>query len=348
MALLDNTLNLFLLAAPWLLLGLLLAGLIRAWIPEELMTRWLGGSGLWQVTKAALLGAPIPLCSCGVVPAALSLRRSGASKGSTMSFLIATPETGVDSVAISYALLGPFMALLRPIAALTSAIGVGIATNIVDQRASRTPDQHEHPPQATCCHCEDSPAPAAGWLQGVGDGLRYAVTDILDEIVPWMIAGLLIAGAVLTLVPPTALAEAGSGIIAKVVIFAMGIPMYICATASTPLAASLLLAGISPGTVLVFLLAGPATNIATLGIVRREFGKAIFLTYFVGMAVSSIGLGMVVDYLVQTYAINIAAQIGTSATLFPSWFQVACLIVLLFLTLRPLRRLIFDKVSRAV
>lgn len=132
-ALLGNTLELFLDAAPWLLLGLAAAGLIKAWIPDALIVRWLGGKGSWPVVKAAFIGAPLPLCSCGVLPAALALRRSGASKGATVSFLVATPETGVDSVAISYAMLGPLMAVVRPIAAILSAIFTGLLATLVPE-----------------------------------------------------------------------------------------------------------------------------------------------------------------------------------------------------------------------
>ncbi|MBF0256595.1 MAG: permease, partial [Gammaproteobacteria bacterium] len=148
----DNFLHLSLEAAPWLLLGFVAAGLIKAWIPAGLLNRWLGGSGLWPVTKAALIGAPLPLCSCGVLPAALGLHRSGASKGSTVSFLISTPETGVDSVALSYVMLGPVMAVIRPVAAVLSAIATGLLAGQVADRAARR-EAESKPSMAPSASC---------------------------------------------------------------------------------------------------------------------------------------------------------------------------------------------------
>lgn len=343
-----NTLGLVLDAAPWLLFGLILAGLIKAFVPLETMQRWLGGKGLWAVTKAAIIGAPLPLCSCGVIPAALGLRRAGASREATLSFLIATPETGADSVAITYALMGPFMTVVRPVAAVSSAIAVGLASGIADLVAParmRTPQPS--PAEVPACGCSQgesgscataaAPTVAPDRGKALAAGLRYAFVDLYDEIFLWMAVGLLMAGAVLTLVPDSALAGLGSGMGAKLAVLLVGIPMYICATASTPVAASLLLAGVSPGTVLVFLLAGPATNIATLGIVRREFGVPVFVIYLLAMAVVSILLGVLTDHLAQLYQIDARTQISQSTQLLPLWLQSFSALFLLALGIRPLR-----------
>jgi uncharacterized membrane protein YraQ (UPF0718 family) len=346
-ALLHNVVALSLDAAPWLLLGLVLAGLIRALLPTDLAQRWLGGNGAWPITKAALIGAPIPICSCGVVPTALSLRRAGASKGSTLSFLIATPETGVDSVAVTYALMGPFMAVARPLASILTAIGVGLSVGAVERR-ERGQAPAAGAPGSPCCR--KTQAAAAAVETGPGNlmsGLRYAFSDLYDNIVVWLLIGLAVAGAVVTFVPPSLLAEAGSGLLAKVVMFLAGIPMYICATASTPLAASLLLAGVSPGTVLVFLLAGPATNLGTIGIVRREFGGPVAAAYLAGLAVFSIGAGIAVDGLISILSVDIAAQLAEGRHLFPHWFRVSAALVLLGAAVRPVREPLFDWLSRA-
>lgn len=344
----SNTLGLILDAAPWLLFGLILAGLIKAFVPLEVMERWLGGRGLWAVTKAAIVGAPLPLCSCGVIPAALGLRRAGASREATLSFLIATPETGVDSVAITYALMGPFMTVIRPLAAVLSAITVGLASGVAEliapARAATGPSPlHPRPDcgcsqaETTCCATSPGPASTPDRSGALGAGLRYAFVDLYDEIFLWMAVGLLLAGAVLTLVPDSALVGLGSGLGAKLAVLVVGIPMYICATASTPVAASLLLAGVSPGTVLVFLLAGPATNIATLGIVRREFGLPVFGIYLVGMAAVSILLGVLTDHLAESFQVDAHTQISQSAQLIPLWFQSLSALFLLVLGIRPLR-----------
>ncbi len=339
--LLHNTLELYLDAAPWLLLGLFAAGLIKAWLPETLLNRWLGGTGFWPVTRAALVGAPLPLCSCGVLPAALGLHRGGASRGSTISFLIATPETGVDSIALSYALLGPVMAVVRPIAAIISAIVSGLLTTLVPEAR---PIRLAVPISSgcsggTCCsNTMESKVSHNSIFATTMQGLRYAAGDILDDISLWLAVGIVLAGAVATWVPPQALAAWGSGLPAMLLMLVVGIPMYICATASTPLAAALLLAGLSPGTVLVFLLAGPATNLATLAVVRREFGTAVLAAYLSGISLSAIFLGLLLDWLLNRFSLNVAAQIGEAGELLPAWLAWSSGILLLFLAIKPLRR----------
>lgn len=336
--LLGNTLELYLDAAPWLLLGLVAAGLIKAWVPESLLSRWLGGSGPWPVTRAALIGAPLPLCSCGVLPAALGLHRSGASRPATVSFLIATPETGVDSIAVSYALLGPVMAVVRPVAAILSAIATGLLTTLVPSTAPDAPA--EGCSGDSCCSsgCASTPAARPGALATTVQGLRYAASDILDDIALWLAVGIVLAGAVATWMPPQALAEWGSGLPAMLVMLLVGVPMYICATASTPLAAALLLAGISPGTVLVFLLAGPATNLATLAVVRRELGNATLAAYLFGIALSSILFGLLLDWLLGSWGIDVAAQMDQGGELLPTWFAWASALTLAVLAIKPIRR----------
>lgn len=335
---LANTLAVYLDAAPWLLLGLLAAGLIKAWVPQSLLTRWLGGRGLWPVTKAAFIGAPLPLCSCGVLPAALGLHRGGASRSATVSFLIATPETGADSIAVSYALLGPFMTIVRPIAAILSAIFTGLLTTLLPE--SKGEPVITAPGCGSCCAaaCTTPVAAPVSSVQKSLQGLRYAATEILDDIAPWLAVGIVLAGLVATFIPPQALAEWGSGLSAMVLMLLVGIPMYICATASTPVAAALLLAGISPGTVLVFLLAGPATNIATLAVVKKELGSGVLVTYLLGIAVASITLGLITDVIASGMAIDISAQLGKGAELVPAWLAWGSAVVLVVLAVKPLRR----------
>ncbi len=337
----DNTLDLYLDAAPWLLLGLVAAGLIKAWLPDSLLTRWLGGTGLWPVTRAALIGAPLPLCSCGVLPAALGLHRGGASRSSTISFLIATPETGVDSIALSYALLGPVMAVVRPIAAILSAIIAGLLTALVPEArlaSPATPATTECNGGACCSNTLKTPPVVKSPLMTTLNGLRYAVSDILDDIVLWLAIGIVLAGAVATWVPPQTLATWGSGLPAMLLMLVVGVPMYICATASTPLAAALLLAGLSPGTVLVFLLAGPATNLATLAVVRKEFGTAVLSTYLTGISLASILLGLLLDWLLNRFDLDVVAQIGSAGELVPPVLAWTSGIILLLLAIKPLRR----------
>lgn len=341
MEFLTNFADLYLDAAPWLLLGLIIAGLIKAWLPEERFNRWLGGDGFWPVIKAALIGAPLPLCSCGVLPVALGIRRAGASKGATLSFMISTPETGPDSIAVSYALLGPFMALVRPVAAILSAVFTGILSLFTEKNQEKV-----FPLPVTCSNgscCGDSCVtekkefpqdPVSKSLKG----LHYAFSDILDDLVVWLGVGLILATLVVTLVPPLMMAEWGSGLSAKLLMLLAGIPMYICATASTPIAAGLLVAGISPGTVLVFLLAGPATNLATIAVIKNEMGMMTTVAYLVGISTASVLFGVITDQWVVTFGVDIPAQIDAGGESIPKWVATICGTLLVLLAIKPLRR----------
>ena len=203
----------------WLLLGLLAAGFIKSYISEDTMHRWVGGSGFGSVSRAALFGAPLPLCSCGVLPAAIGLRRAGASKEATVSFLISTPETSIDSVAVSYALMGPLMAVYRPLAALVSAMVTGMMTALVNNEAENEASEVKSTAAGgSCCHAiqdsEKNEAPACCSPEAeirpqqnrIVSSLKYAGAELLDDISAWMAVGIVIAGAMLTFIPPDWLA----------------------------------------------------------------------------------------------------------------------------------------------
>lgn len=328
-----NTLDLFLEAAPWLLFGLLLAGLIKTLIPEALIQRWLAGNSLYSPVRAALIGAPLPLCSCGVIPTALTLRRGGASKGSTVSFLIATPETGADSIALSYAMLGPWWAVIRPLGAIASAIVSGLLTGWMTRNEQPAVQANEAPTSACGCQsgcCGTADAAPVEKTNKVVAGLHYAIHEIIPDVMPWLMGGLLLAGVITTLIPPMTLAEWGSGLPAMLLMVLVGIPIYVCATASTPLAAAMLLAGVSPGTVLVFLLAGPATNLATLGVVRHELGNRATVAYLLGITTSAIGLGLLLDEFAQQ-ALQLQADARATSELLPAWLEGGSVALLLLL-----------------
>lgn len=350
---LANFIEVSLEAAPWLLFGLLAAGLIKVWIPESFMQRVLGGKGAWPVVKGAFIGAPLPLCSCGVLPAAIGLRRAGASDGATLSFLVATPETGVDSIGVSYVLLGPFMTVVRVVAAVASAIITGMLAVFVLGRqkqvileaeavnsccSSGSCSNEPEPVEATssCCSSE-SKAGSEFWPRNLS-GLKYALSDIWDDITYWLLFGVAMAAILATFFPGQALAEWGSGLPAMILMLLVGIPMYICATASTPLAAGLLIAGISPGTVLVLLLAGPATNMATIAILFKEMGRLVVIVYLIGISLSSIGFGLLTDYVVAANAIDISAQIEGATEVIPEWIAIASIVILIAAAIKPLRR----------
>jgi len=356
----DSLWHVCLEAAPWLLLGLLVAGLIKSFLPARVLGRWLGGRGVGAIVRAALLGTPLPLCSCSVIPAAVTLRRGGASRGATTSFLVATPENGADSIALTWALLGPFMTVLRPVAAIISAISTGLLTRwVAPEDAPVTPAAAGSVKGAAVC-CDGSSC--CGGSGGTGSspqtligrcvaGLRYAAGDLLRDIVVWLAIGLVLAAVIQALVPPGELAQWGSGIAAMLVLMLIGVPMYICATASTPVAAAMLVAGVSPGAVLVFLLAGPATNLGTVGIIWKELGGRTTGAYLAGVCGTSLVLGLATDALVVAAGLNVAAQAGDAHHIVPQWLAVASLAALGVLTLRlvfiPHRRAVGER-SRSV
>jgi uncharacterized protein len=318
MGLSNNFMILFMTSAPWLILGLAVAGLMKTFVPEQLLVRHLGKPGLNATIKAALMGAPLPLCSCGVIPAALGLRRSGASKAATTSFLISTPETGVDSIAISYVLLGPFMAVMRPVAAIVSAITAGLLVGddakpsfgIRENRSDGDISTEQPGSKQSCCSTsQDSIKPDASMLLNrLKANLYFTLVDLVADISPWLLVGLGFAAVTKTYVPDEFLIQWGDGLLAFVVMAVVGLPMYICATASTPIAAGLLFSGVSPGAVLVFMLVGPATNIATVGLVKNELGNRALAAYLGSVIGISFIFGYLTNYSAQRWNIDFLAQ----------------------------------------
>jgi uncharacterized membrane protein YraQ (UPF0718 family) len=362
--LLQNTWTVYLDTAFWLLLGLFAAGLIKSYLAEDTLTRWVGGSGFSAVSRAALFGAPLPLCSCGVLPAAIGLHRAGASKEATVSFLISTPETSVDSIAVTYALMGPVMAVYRPVAALLSAIVTGLMTALIgkddDAKAA------DKDTAASCCAsgpvsagescCGDGNTesePGCCGQQVVGNrqsrffsAIRYAAVDLLDDIAAWMVVGIVVAGIILTYIPADWLAHWGQGVFAMLIMLVVGIPMYICAVASTPVAAGLIVAGVSPGAVLVFLLVGPATNIAGLALVSKELGIKVTVVYLGGLAVMSLGMGLLLEALLRTTGLVIDVRLGETHMMLPDYLGWGSAILLLILAIKPLRRRLLPWLER--
>ncbi len=380
-----NFIDLFTESAPWLLLGLLIAGLMKWLVPMALLQKHMGDNSFSSVIKAAFIGAPLPLCSCGVIPAAIGLKRAGASRSSTVSFLIATPETGVDSISVSYALLGPFFAIIRPFAAIFTAIYAGVMVKLfaisdqkqpldaatIDEKAksdnnstsssccstdksvkvesaaksccssdpkieteqksccsSEKPaeaseskvsccstatesmpsnDDHKTESEKSCCSSEkpDNIEAKPTLSERLKQSLAFSSGKLLSDLTKWLLIGLLLAAAIKTWVSTDFLTQWGDGFVAMAVMAIIGIPMYICATASTPLAAGFLAAGLSPGAILVFMLAGPATNIATMGMIRQEMGTRVLTAYLFSLFTASIAIGYLANWLIHLFNFSI-------------------------------------------
>ncbi|MBU2547428.1 MAG: SO_0444 family Cu/Zn efflux transporter, partial [Proteobacteria bacterium] len=285
----------------YVLFGLLVAGLLRAFLNPQAVAGHLGTGRFKSVFKAALLGIPIPLCSCGVLPAAAALKKQGANNGATTAFMISTPESGVDSIAVTYALLDPIMTVARPLAAFATAAAAGLAENLFGGEKADTPAARDLScPLDSCCDGLDCPpeehARHHTRVEKFVAGLRFSIGELWSDMAAWFMTGLLLAGLITVLIPPEFMTRyLGGGLHSMLLMLAVGIPLYICATASTPIAAALILKGVSPGTALVFLLAGPATNITSLTVLLGLLGKRATAIYLAAIAVAAVVFGLLVD-----------------------------------------------------
>ena len=274
--------------SPYILLGFFIAGLMHAFVPQKTFGRHLAGTDWRSVVKSAAIGVPLPLCSCGVLPAAIAMHRNGASRASTTSFLVATPQTGIDSIAATWSLLGPAFAAIRPIAALVTAIFGGIAVG-------RSERKNIH---ISCQSILQEEIQHKGFVRKLLDAMRYGFIDLVGSIGGWLVAGLVIAALITVYVPADFFAVIGSKpILSMITVLVIAIPMYVCATGSIPIALSLMLKGLSPGTALVLLMAGPAANFASFTLISREMGRKSAFIYLASIVVGSMTFGLIIDYL---------------------------------------------------
>lgn len=312
------------LAAPFLLFGLLAAGLLHVLLPQALIARWMGRRGMTGVVLAALIGVPLPVCSCGVVPITVELRRKGASQPASLSFLTTTPESSIDSILLTWGLMGPVMAIARPLAAFASAIlGGALAMRLLPEPVPgepRSPELGDGTEAGDCCgSCDVVEAPAEGaepqglWRRVFRPALRYGFVELLDDLAFWLVLGILAAGAVSALLPADLGALGlGGGIGPMLLALVVGIPIYLCASASTPVAAALMAKGLGPGAALVFLLAGPATNVATVVLLVRTFGRRFVAIYLASVVTGALAAGLALEALVGALGWSISAPMTTA------------------------------------
>ncbi len=276
--------------SPYLLLGFFIAGVLHVYVPKSAYSKYLSKPGFRSSLLSALFGIPLPLCSCGVIPTAMSLKKEGASDGATVSFLIATPQTGVDSILATYGVLGLPFAIIRPIVALVVALVGGTLTDAFS--TSNTIANSESHKSSCGCGC-DSPNKKMTFV----DVFRYGFIDMLQDLGKWLSIGLLIAAAITVFVPSSIFEVLGDYYLLNIfIVLLLSIPMYICSTGSIPIALSLLMKGISPGAALVFLMAGPATNVATLAVVRKVLGTRSTALYLLSIILGAIGFAVLIDF----------------------------------------------------
>lgn len=277
--------------SPYILLGFLIAGIMHAFIPQRTFTRHLSGRGLSSVVKAAAIGIPLPLCSCGVLPTAIGMRRSGASKAASTSFLIATPQTGVDSIAATWSLLGPAFAVVRPVAALVTSLFGGLAVGNAEEKPT---EEHVH------CVAEEQTERRSFGRKCI-DALRYGYLDLVGSIGGWLVFGLIVAAVITVYVPSDFFSILGDWpLFSMIAVLIIAIPMYVCATGSIPIALSLMMKGLSPGTALVLLMAGPAANFASFALISREMGRKTAIIYLSAIIAGAMAFGLAIDYLLPS------------------------------------------------
>jgi uncharacterized membrane protein YraQ (UPF0718 family)/copper chaperone CopZ len=311
--------------SPYLILGFALAGILHVYFPKHKVAKYLGRKNLKSVINAAILGIPLPLCSCGVIPTGISFNKNGASKGATVSFLISTPQTGVDSILVTYSLLGLPFALIRPVAAFITGIFGGALTNSTDDTKE---DLFENEPELVIKGSKFQTA------------LNYAFVEFLQDIAKWLMIGLAIAAFISAIIPDGFIENNMSNpYLNMLIVLVASIPMYVCATGSVPIAAVLMMKGLSPGAAFVFLMAGPATNAATMTVIKQAMGTKALISYLTSIIGGALIMGVVVNQFPTEWFLLPGMELGghNHEEMGLSWFSIASAITLFLLILNGLR-----------
>ena len=307
---------------PYLLLGFLIAGVLHEFVPRRIYADKLSRNDFSSVLWAALFGVPLPLCSCGVIPTATSLYREGASKGATVSFLISTPQTGVDSILATASVMGLPFAIIRPVVAFMTALAGGVITNRICKNDKSTT------PQTTRQTTHKS------FTRKVAGALRYGFIDMIQDIGKWIVIGLAVAAVITVLIPDNFFVSFNDyPLLNMFIILAVSVPMYLCATGSIPIAAALMLKGLSPGAALVLLMAGPATNMATMLVINKVLGRRTLATYLITIMAGAIGFGLLIDYaLPAEWFSNITHRhVAGCCNVAAPWWQTTSSIIFIIL-----------------
>jgi len=372
--------------APYLFIGLTFAGLMHVLLKGDFILRQLGKANIWSIIKAAVFGVPLPLCSCGVVPTAMHLKRKGASNGATISFLTSTPQTGIDSIIPTFGMLGWFMGIYRPLTALLMGIIAGVITNKIKPEDKL--ENIESAAQSCCltCECDDPNCthPSHPWNRpkqrenaescscGTGHDndhdhisdrqtnvfkkfIAYAYGDFIDDISTQLVVGIILAGLITWLIPDGFFEKyGGQGFLGMIFMIIVGLPMYVCATGSIPIAVSLIMKGISPGAAFVFLVVGPATNAASLTVIASSLGKKVTAIYVAVLTICALGFGMLLNVLVDNFGITVNVKHMTHNMGRSIWLDIITIIFTVILVLsfwrkyRPRRKIKVEPIKGVV
>jgi uncharacterized membrane protein YraQ (UPF0718 family)/copper chaperone CopZ len=326
--------------SPYLLFGFFIAGVLNLIIPREKIYKHLSGNKLSSIIKASLFGVPLPLCSCGVIPVAAYLRKEGAGKGSTVSFLSSTPTTGVDSILATYSLLGPLFAIIRPIAAFFAGILSGSLTGILEKRQNI---EKIKPEGNSCNICNIEEPHSHSLFEKIKNVFQYGFIELIDDAGKWILIGVVAGGIIGFIIPGDFIEQyLGNPWLAYPIMLLISIPMYICATGSIPIAAALIIKGMTPGAGLIFLIAGPATNTATLAFVSGKLGKRILFIYLFSIIITALLFGLVVDHIWKTSGEDMNLITGGMKML-PIWLKIFSAILLSGLIIRGIVKNLSNK-----
>ncbi|TLX72643.1 heavy metal-associated domain-containing protein [Labilibacter sediminis] len=312
--------------SPYLLLGFFFAGVLKVWFPQKWIDRYMGKSNVRSAINTALIGIPLPLCSCGVIPTGISFYKNGASKGSSVSFLISTPQTGVDSVLVTYSLLGLPFALIRVVVALVTGVIGGVFTNLTGKNDENVTTKN---PEPSCC--SSSPSTSSKSITRV---LKYGFHEFLMDIAKWLIIGILIAAGLSAVIPDDFFSlYLDNELLSMLTILLASVPLYLCATASVPIAAVLMMKGLSPGAALILLMAGPATNAATITIIKKIFGSKTLFSYLISIIGGAIVFGLAINHFLpaQWFQMIDSSHLHHQHELLPQWFKILSSVILVSL-----------------
>ncbi len=322
--------------SPYLLLGFLFAGILHVFFPKDKINKYLGQRNTSSVINASILGVPLPLCSCGVIPTGISFYKNGASKGSSVSFLTSTPQTGIDSILVTYSLLGLPFAIIRPIVAFITGIAGGIFANIFDNEKREIVKTDI-----------DDFVNVDKKGNVIYRTFKYAFFDFLDDIAKWLVVGILIAAIISVVIPDDFFTSSFTNEFASMLIILLAsIPVYVCATASVPIAAILMLKGLSPGAALVLLMAGPATNAATITLIGKTFGRKTLVVYMTTIIVGALVFGFIINTILPANWFLIPGQHGEhihNHELLPYWLKIGSSLLLGSLIINSLVKTFFEK-----
>lgn len=348
-------------ASPYMLLGFFVAGLLKAFLPDDFVKKHIGSGKKSGILKASAFGIPIPLCSCGVVPAAAGIRKQGGGKGSVVSFLVSTPETGVDSIAITYAMLGPVMAVIRPLAAFFSALFTGFLVHFFGGDKYDIQEGLSIKSNCSSCSCcghshsdnennfsnsknhnhsflaQNKKIFNNSWYFKLKNAMKFAFIDLISDISLWFIIGVFFAAIISVFVTPEMVQAVSdkNRFLVMAAMLGVSIPLYVCASSSTPIAAAFLMTGVSPGSALIFLLAGPATNAASFSMISKIIGKRSAVIYLVGVMVSSVIAGIVTDWIFLNWPFSIFTSSNETISEPRFYIKLISTIVLSFFLLYP-------------